>query len=806
MTTSLAIAATEHLESVEIRVRGRVQGVGFRPTVWRHAQDVGLDGEVLNDGEGVLIRVRGSSHGIAALTERLRATPPPLAEITAIEVAPFAGSLDTGFSIIESAVGDAHTEISPDAAICSACAAEVLDPFERRYRYPFTNCTHCGPRLTIVRSVPYDRRATTMNAFPMCEACAAEYGDPADRRFHAEPIACHICGPKARLVRFDGRAVSYEQHSMLDDVDAAMSLIQKGEIVAVKALGGYQLACDATRTETVARLRDLKRREAKPFALMARDLDVIRRFCTVGVREEEALTSAAAPIVLMEADGPERLPDAVAPSMGTLGFMLPSTPLHVLMFRRMKRPVVMTSGNLSDAPQIIDDHEAAARLSAIAAYALTHDRAIANRVDDSVVRRMGDDIRVLRRARGYAPSSIALPPGFEAAPDILAYGPEMKATFCLVKDGRAILSQHQGDLEDAATWDDYNKNLALYRGLFGHAPQALACDMHPEYLSTKLGRERAQAARLPLVEVQHHHAHIAACLAENGRPLNTAPVLGIALDGLGSGIDGTIWGGEFLLCDYRRFERLGTFKPVAMPGGARASREPWRNLYAHLMAEMGWSGFAMNFDGLALFRKLSEKPRATLDAMIGNGVNAPLASSCGRLFDAVAAALDICFEHQAYEGEAAARLEAAVCRRTLAEEDDTPAYPMPIPSLKRSGLPYIEPLGMWNAILGDLILATPVPVMAARFHKGLANAIAAMAARLAGHGEDDGSPARFDTIALSGGCFQNRILFEETVKRLEKKGFTVLTHARVPANDGGIALGQAVIAAAQLIDAGVARR
>ena len=805
MTMMLVAAKADRLESVQIRVRGRVQGVGFRPTVWRYARECGLEGEVLNDGEGVLIRARGVGDAIARLIDRLRKAPPPLASIAEIEVAEFTGPISKGFSIATSSRSAAHTEISPDAGICPDCAAEVLDPFARRYRYPFTNCTHCGPRLTIIRAVPYDRAATTMAPYPLCADCAAEYGDPSDRRFHAEPIACHVCGPKARLVRFDGRAVSYEQHSMLDDVDAAMSLIQKGEIVAIKALGGYQLACDATRSDTVARLRQLKRRDAKPFALMARDIAVIRRFCAVGPQEEEALRSLAAPIVLLDAMGLERLPDSVAPGLATLGFMLPSTPLHVLMLRRMARPVIMTSGNLSDEPQIIDDAQATETLLSIAPYALIHDREIANRVDDSVSRLMAGEIRVLRRARGHAPASIALPKGFENAPDLVAFGPELKATFCIVKDGRAVLSQHQGDLEDAATFDDYRKNLDLYQNLFDPKPQAFACDMHPDYMSTKLARTSAREQQLPLIEVQHHHAHLAACLAENGRPLDAPPVLGIVLDGLGYGLDGTIWGGEFLLGSYRGFERLGTFKPVAMPGGASAAREPWRNLYAHLMAEMGWPQFAMNFDSLEVFKQLEARPRATLDAMMRNGVNSPRASSCGRLFDAVAAALGLCFERQAYEGEAAARLEAAACRKTLAEEDDALAYPMPIPNLKGSGLPYIEPLGLWNAILGDLILGTPVPVMAARFHKGLARSITAMALKLSAR--DTGAPSpRFDTVVLSGGCFQNRILLEEAVRRLEEKEFHVLTHAGTPANDGGVALGQAAVAAAHLIEAGIVRR
>ncbi len=540
-----------------------------------------------NDGEGVLIRVKGRGADIERLLAGLREAPPPLAEITTIETGPCGGEIGVGFNIVESARGAVRTEISPDAAICAECAAEVLDSFARRFRYPFTNCTHCGPRLTIVRGVPYDRATTTMAAFPLCADCAAEYGNPADRRFHAEPTACHVCGPKARLIRFDGRALSPDQLSMLDDVDAALTLIQKGEIVAIKALGGYQLACDATRADVVSRLRALKHRDAKPFALMARDMDVIRRYATAGRLEERALTSPEAPIVLLPADGPERLPEPVAPGLATLGFMLPSTPLHVLMLKRMERPVIMTSGNLSDEPQVIDDREAAEKLGSIAPFALIHDREIANRVDDSVVRLMGGTVRVIRRARGYAPASIALPEGFQAAPDLLAYGPELKATFCLVKDGRAVLSQHQGDLEDAATFDDYEKNLDLYRALFDHVPQALACDMHPEYLSTKLARKRAEAESLPLVEVQHHHAHLAACLAENDWPLDAPRVLGIALDGLGYGSDGTIWGGEFLFGDYRGFERLATFKPVAMPGGAQAAREPWRNLYAHLVGRDG---------------------------------------------------------------------------------------------------------------------------------------------------------------------------------------------------------------------------
>ena len=785
-------------EALEIRVRGRVQGVGFRPTVWRIARDLALAGEVHNDAQGVLIRVRGPRAAIDLLLQRLEREPPPLAHIESVESRAFEGALPLEFHIVDSVRGAARTEIAPDAALCAACAHDVSDPFSRRYRYPFTTCTHCGPRLTVVQAVPWDRAQTTLRGFDLCPACEKEYRDPRDRRFHAETTACQLCGPKARLVRLDGRAFHFEQVSMLDDVDAAGTLLQKGEIVAIKGLGGFHLACDAANAAAVGRLRQLKRRDSKPFALMARDLEVIRRFCTVRGEEEAALGGVAAPIVLLEADGPERLPDAVAPGLRTLGFMLPTTPLHALVLRRLSRPVVMTSGNLAEEPQCTSDADACTRLAGIASYALLHDREIANRVDDSVVRLVGGKIRLLRRARGFAPAPIRLPRGFEKAPPLLAYGAHLKSTFCLVRDGAAVLSQHQGDLDEARTFDDYRKNLGLFTRLFDHQPVALAADLHPDYVSTRLARERAEREGLPLLLVQHHHAHIASCLAENLRPLDAPPVLGIALDGLGFGEGGEIWGGEFLLADYRSARRLATFKPVAMLGGDQAGREPWRNLYAHLMAELGWAELQMNFNELEIVQALAARPRPLLDAMLRDGINAPRASSCGRLFDAVAAAVGLCPERQGYEGDAATRLEALVDRDALENEDEALAYPFTVPRLKPSGMPYLEPLGVWNAILGDLILKTPPGVISARFHRGLAKVIAKLALKLAAR---DGEP-RFDTVALSGGCFQNRVLFEEVQRRLLAQGFKVLSHAQVPAGDGGLSLGQAAIAAASWIDKG----
>ncbi len=783
---------------MEIRIRGRVQGVGFRPTVWRFARELRLNGEVFNDAEGVLVRASGDESAIAAFVARIENEPPPLARIEAIETAPFEGLLPSDFRIRQSASGAIRTEISPDAAICGECAAEIADPSHRRFRYPFTNCTHCGPRLTIIAGVPYDRAQTAMEPFPLCDECNAEYTDPGNRRFHAEAIACRVCGPQARLIRLDGGEGPCGGETGIDDIKLAGRLIRSGEIIAVKGLGGYHLACDATNETAVIRLRQLKRRDAKPFALMARDMEMIRSYCSVGPEEEEWLRSAAAPIVLLRAAGRGKLPDAVAPGVSTLGFMLPYTPLHLLLLQEAGLPVVMTSGNYSEEPQVTGDAEAREKLSRIASHALVHNRQILNRVDDSVVRLAGGAVRILRRARGFAPAPVKLPKDFSAAPELLAFGGELKGAFCLLKNGEAILSQHQGDLENAETFAGYERALALYEKLFDHKPQALTADKHPEYLSSKLARERARKDGLPLIEVQHHHAHIAACLAENGRGLHAPPVLGVVLDGLGWGDDGTFWGGEFLLADYSVYRRLGAFKRVAMPGGAQAVKEPWRNLYAHLTAEMGWPQFSMNFGGLELHDYLSTKPRALLDRMIERGINAPQASSCGRLFDAVAAALDISRERQAYEGEAAMSLEAIAGQPTpVPVSEAEAAYPFTISD--PGGLPSIEPLPMWKALLADLMVKAPAPAMAARFHKGLAQAIVAMVGKLARcHGAN--APA-FDTVALSGGCFQNRILFETVAAGLKRAGFSVLSHSQIPANDGGIALGQAVIAASQLIAA-----
>lgn len=813
------LCASEAIVCEQIRVRGTVQGVGFRPTAWRIASELGIAGSVINDAQGVLIAAVGTLEQLDALAHRVRDEAPPLARIESLErvVRPLPDPLPTAFVIGASEGAAPHaavTAVSADAATCAACVAEIFDPFSRRFRYPLTNCTHCGPRLSFVTGVPYDRAQTTMAGYPMCASCRAEYDDPTDRRFHAQPIACHLCGPKVGLKRLDGRAFTIDTYTFLDDCDAAGTLLARGHIVAIKGLGGYQLACDATQPEAVARLRALKHRECKPFALMAASVDAVRTWCQVGDTEAALLQSPAAPIVLLDrrssppspASAP-RIADAVAPGLTRLGFMLPSTGVHHLILRRMKRPIVLTSGNLSDEPQAITLDELTRRfppdateLHAGIDFVLDHDRPIARRIDDSVMRVMAGAPRVLRRARGLAPEPIALPAGFESAPAVLAYGGELKNTYCLLqggpRGGHAILSPHIGDLEDAATHADYRRSLRDLPGFFAFEPRLRACDAHPEYLSTKLARDEAARDGRDAVEVLHHHAHIAACLVDNGWPLDGGPVVGVALDGLGYGAGGELWGGEFAIADYRRFDRRGTFKPVALLGGEQAMREPWRNTYAHLMAEMRWPAFTMNYRDLELHDFLATQPRALLDQMLEKQLNSPLASSCGRLFDAVAAAMDLCREHAAYEGQGAVELEARVDHEVLRFEDEQLGYPFAIPRLKGSLLPYIEPLAMWSALLGDLILKTPVPTMAARFHKGLARVIVKMIDKVA-ESHDPDHPLR--TVALSGGVFQNQVLLERVGDLLRAAGYTVLMHHRVPCNDGGLSLGQAAIAAARAL-------
>ena len=765
----------------EIRVRGLVQGVGFRPTVWRIARDCGLHGDVRNDGDGVLVRVAGAAQDIERFCSRLRSECPPLARIDAVErVAVDASLLGEGFHITASDRGAVRTGVVADAATCAACRGELFDPGDRRFRYPFINCTHCGPRLSIVQRIPYDRAHTSMAAFTMCPACQAEYDDPADRRFHAQPNACPVCGPRVWLEDAAGDPVVEAGE---DALATASRLLRAGQIVALKGIGGFHLACDAGSDAAVAELRRRKRRHRKPFALMARDLAVIRRYAAVDDQQAALLASPAAPVVLLEADGLQAVAADVAPGQTTLGFMLPYSPLHLLLLADWDRPLVMTSGNISEEPQCISNADAAQRLRDLADLYLLHDREIVNRVDDSVVRVMAGRPRLLRRARGYAPTPIVLPPGFERAPPVLALGGELKNTICLLQHGQATLSQHLGDLEDGRTADAFEHTVTLYRALFEHRPQRVAVDLHPDYRSTRFGQALARHEGLELVGVQHHFAHIASVLADNGQPLDSGPVIGVALDGLGFGDDGSLWGGEFLLADYRGYRRLAHLKPAPLPGGAKAMLEPWRNTYAHLAVHVGWERFLDRYADSELAAWLHGQPLEVLATMLARRLNAPASSSCGRLFDAVAGALDVSRAGVGYEGQAAIELEAlAVAGEAgylfaLVEAGD--AEPL-----------LLDPAPMWRALLDDLDAGVARARIAGRFHAGLADAVAGLAARLA-------TTQGTDRVALSGGVMQNRTLFEGLVERLHGHRLTVLAHRQVPANDGGLALGQAVIAAAQ---------
>lgn len=743
--------ATLALEGRRIRVRGLVQGVGFRPFVWRLARDLGLAGDVRNDGEGVLIAAWGGGAALDALEARLRAEAPPLARVASVEVAVLNGSAPQGFCIADSGGGEAHTAIPPDAATCPACLAEVQDLAERRHGYAFANCTHCGPRLSIAHAIPWDRPNTAMATFPLCPACRAEYDDPADRRFHAQPIACPVCGPRLWLEGAEGGG---------DPIAATAALLREGAIVAIKGLGGFHLACDALNADAVAELRRRKARDAKPFALMAACPEAL---CEVSEAARVLLESAAAPIVLLPRRAP--VPAALAPDQDHLGVMLPATPLHHLLLEAFGGPLVMTSGNRSDEPQVIDNEEARERLGAIADAFLMHDRPILNRLDDSVLAL--DEAQApmpLRRARGFAPAPITLP--FADLPATLAMGGELKATFALIGGGEAIVSQHIGDLEQASALDDYRAMIELYRRLFTFTPKIVAVDAHAGYLSTQLGEALARESGARLIRVAHHHAHMAACLADNG--VGEGEHLGLLLDGLGLGEEGALWGGEILAGGYRAARRVGGLAAVPLIGGVAAMREPWRNLLAHLRHAFGRDWRAQAQPVLA---HLPDPARLKLaEAMLESGTHCPPCSSAGRLFDAVAAALGLHPARISHEGQAAMALE------TLARPFADQEAPYP--------LGYGAPL--WRTLLADLAAGVEPGRIAARFHLGLAEALAQQAAR---HG------TRGQVVALSGGVMQNRVLLAALRARLRARGLVPLAHRQVPANDGGLALGQGIVAA-----------
>jgi hydrogenase maturation protein HypF len=749
---------------VQILVRGVVQGVGFRPYIFSLARRRDLRGQVLNNAAGVLIDVEGEKNDIEQFINEIEFNPPPLSQIESVERRdnlPLANYLE--FRIVESeSAGRKFVPLSADIATCADCLRELFDPRDRRYRYPFINCVNCGPRFTIVEDVPYDRARTTMREFTMCAACRAEYENPCDRRFHAEPTACVVCGPRLYLTDENGR----ELEGGGDAIGYAHGLLLQGQILAIKGVGGFHLACDAANAEAVERLRRRKYREYKPFALMAGSIEMIKDYCSVSTFERDLLLSTQRPIALLARKPESALPDwpmAVAPGLNSLGFMLPYAPLHYLLLENLDHPLVMTSGNVSDEPICYENRDALERLSKIADYFLLHNRRIHVRADDSVVCARGKKEMILRRARGYAPR--ALKTSIRFAREILACGAELKNTFCLARGDHAFISHHIGDLENLETLRSFEHGIEHFKRLFNLRPEVIVHDLHPEYISTKYAM--ALDDELVKVGVQHHHAHIASCMADNGVD---GEVIGVAMDGLGFGTDGRLWGGEFLVADFARAERVAHLEYTRMPGGMKAIREPWRMAMSYLHRALGDEVLDLDLD---FVRRRDRRVWARLRQIIDQGVNSPETSSMGRLFDAVASLTGM-RDVAHYEGQAAIELEM------MADESQGGSY-----EFDYSG-EIIEPGPVIRDIVADLIRRIPATVIAAKFHNAVASLIFQVARRIR-------AERRLHRVALSGGVFQNRLLLKRTTRLLESTGFEVLTHSRVPPNDGGIALGQAVV-------------
>lgn len=748
----------------EIKVFGIVQGVGFRPFVYRLAQKYGLTGWVLNSSQGVTIHWEGGEESISRALRDLLFASPPLARVTGstvVEVKPHGYSR---FFIQEShADGDNKVLVPPDVGVCSDCLKEVQDAGDRRYRYPFTNCTNCGPRFTIIKDLPYDRRVTTMNKFTMCSRCRREYEDPGDRRFHAQPNACPDCGPQLRLVTPDGRTCAQTLREVL----------QAGAIVAVKGLGGYHLACNALDARAVRRLRRGKVRDAKPFALMAADLETVRRYCYLSGKEEEYLVSPARPIVVLRQreENRQELPAEINPNLDTLGMMLPYTPLHWLLFAGGLKLLVMTSANLSGDPLITENEEALRRLKAVADYFLIHDRDIENPCDDSVGMVVGNSWQFVRRARGYVPLPVTVPRRLKP---LLACGPNLKNTFALAAGNRVFLSQHFGDLDSYLNYEKFREAVPKMRSLLGITPELVAHDMHPGYQTTAYARELAGTEALPLAAVQHHHAHMASCMADNGLD---EPVLAVVCDGTGYGPDGTIWGFEFLYGDYGWYRRKGHLACVPLPGGDAAIKRPDRMAYSFLVSALGSRG---EEHAARWLPGLSGKELEVLAVQLQQGINTVPTSSCGRLFDGAAALMGICHESR-YEGQGPMEMEARA-RKAGAYHG---FYPLHLRPAGEDGF-VLDSAPLWEQLVKDRERKVDVCIMACKFHHGVARGIRDGVLRMS-------RETGLDKVVLSGGVFQNRLLTELVTGLLEREGLQVYRHRQVPPNDGGISLGQSLV-------------
>ncbi len=758
----------KQVQLARISARGVVQGVGFRPFVYGLAKNHHLNGWVCNTSEDVKIEVEGRREVLDIFISELQSKAPPLARIENVTVDFSEPQGYTGFEIRHSVAQPGKYQlVSPDIATCAPCLDDVFTQGNRRYRYPFTNCTNCGPRFTIIKDIPYDRPLTTMSVFNLCPDCRREYEDPLDRRFHAQPNACPVCGPRLQLTDNKGNTVEND-----DIIGKTAALLRKGHIIAIKGLGGFLLACNAENTASVSLLRERKRRPSKPFAVMLKDLDAVRKHCEVTPSEEELLKSPQSPIVLLRWKPGSAICQEIGPGLKYLGVMLPYTPLHHLILREADLPLVMTSGNISEEPIAGQNAEALARLGNIADYFILHDRDIHSTYDDSVTMVAKEQPQIVRRARGYAPYPIHLK---YKAPQILACGAEEKNTFCLTRDNYAFVSQHIGDMENLETMKHFERTIDLYKKLFRIQPEIIAYDLHPEYLPTKYALAQVEKGGLKGIGVQHHHAHIASCLADNGL---SEQVIGVAFDGTGYGTDGHIWGGEFLIADQKDFKRIGQLEYLPLPGGALAIRKPYRTALGYLVALKCEADLDKRLDFL---NSIDRNEIDLVKKQVETGINSPLTSSMGRLFDAVSALAGIRGIID-YEAQAAIEMEM----RAYDALGESGAYPFSV--ISRDGYHTVLLGEHILTVVQDIIAGTPAAVIAMKFHNSIAR-LALDVCRMIKQ------QSGLDTVALSGGCFQNRLLLVKTTERLHSAGFKVLTHKQVPTNDGGISLGQAVIAA-----------
>jgi hydrogenase maturation protein HypF len=749
------------LQRQRIIIEGIVQGVGFRPFIYQLAGRFGLDGSVCNDSRGVTIEVEGEADVLARFVAAVRSERPPLSIIQSVDIQALAIQGTSGFTILQSTLDESRrAQISPDTFVCDDCLNELFDSGDRRYRYPFINCTNCGPRYTIVTGIPYDRALTTMADFPLCADCRAEYEDPTSRRFHAQPNACPACGPQLQMFDVKGESLAVD-----DPLSGAILRLKEGQILAIKGIGGYHLAVDAGNQDAVLELRQRKRRDEKPFALMVKSLGAAENIAHVGVDEAGLLQGVERPIVLLQKKPDSTLAASIAPANRYLGVMLPYTPLHHLLLHDDFPALVMTSANLSDEPIAYDDDEARQRLSSVTDGFLSHNRRIHTRTDDSIARVMANRPLLLRRSRGFVPRAIAL--SGENLP-VLAVGAELKNTVCLTRGDRAFLSQHVGDLKNIEVYDSFKQTIKHLQTILEVRPERVAHDLHPDYYSTRYALEESG---LPTVAVQHHHAHMASCLAEHGVE---GPAIGVIFDGIGYGTDGHLWGGEFLVGDLRSCERVGHFRYQPMPGGDLATREPWRMALSYLQAAYA----ELPVDSPA-FNNITPADLGLVAQAVSRGINAPMSSSCGRLFDAVAAMLGL-RQRASYEGQAALELEMSA--------DPHANQLLPYELLNEGGQIIFDPLLMVRDIFEQQKQGADPATLAGRFHASLA----AMTLDVC---EELRSRTALQRIVLSGGVFQNCLLTEMTLARLEDSGFEVLMHSLVPPNDGGLALGQAIVAA-----------